>query len=161
MNVSDFKKGPEKLVSPSAPRSEQWLQKKKNPKNLQQESQQLRSVFTRLICFFCFSYWLVLSGLKWAGLCWMKVMSHMSLHQSGLSSFLIRALWCLLLPAAADTIRSVEFWLHSEYASLRKSLSTLCVIYFRNFNVPFLVLETSYQVKQRNHFKLLKCLNCW
>lgn len=32
MNVSDFKKGPEKLVSPSAPRSEQWLQKKKKPK---------------------------------------------------------------------------------------------------------------------------------
>lgn len=32
MNVSDFKKGPEKLVSPSAPRSEQWLQKKKPQK---------------------------------------------------------------------------------------------------------------------------------
>lgn len=161
MNVSDFKKGPEKLVSPSAPRSEQWLQKKKKPKKPSAGVTAASFCFYTTHLFFLFLLLDVLSGLKWAGLCWIKVMSHMSLHQSGLSSFLIRALWCLLLPAAADTIRSVEFWLHSEYASLRKSLSTLCVIYFRNFNVPFLVLETSYQVKQRNHFKLLKCLNCW
>ena len=62
-------KGPEKLLSPSAPRSERWSQKKKKkkaPKNLQQESQQLRSVFTRLICFSVSPPGYSLSGLKWA-----------------------------------------------------------------------------------------------